>query len=69
MIGFFSVNEISKLLKLSRSSVLYYIKTKKLKATRVGKIYIISKEDFGEFLKEQKSKKKHMKEDQATFEF
>ena len=69
MIEFFSVNEISKLLKISHSSVLYYIKTKKLKATQVGKIYIISKEDFGEFLKEHKSKKKHLKENQTTFEF
>ena len=66
---FFSVLEISKLLNLSRSSVLYYIRSGKLKAVQVGKIYIISKENFGEFLKEQKGKKKHKKQDQTTLEF
>lgn len=66
---FFSVLEIAKLLSLSRSAVLYHIKSGNLKATRVGKIYIISKEDFGEFLKEHKSGKKHQKINQTKLEF
>lgn len=66
---FFSVLEVSKLLNLSRSSVLYYIRSGKLKAVQVGKIHIISKENFGEFLKEQKTRKKHIKENQTTLEF
>lgn len=66
---FFSVLEVSKLLSLSRSSVLYYIRSGKLKAVQVGKIYIISKENFGEFLKEQKSRKKHIKENQTSLDF
>jgi excisionase family DNA binding protein len=66
---FFSVLEVSKLLNLSRSSVLYYIRSGKLKAVQVGKIHIISKENFGEFLKEQKTKKKHAKQNQTSLEF
>ncbi len=66
---FFSVLDVSKLLKVSRSSVLYYIKGGKLRATQVGKIYVIAKEDFGEFLRERKSKKKHVKENQTSLEF
>jgi excisionase family DNA binding protein len=66
---FFSVLEVSKLLDLSRSSVLNYIRSGKLKAVQVGKIYIISKENFGEFLKDQKNKKKHPKQNQTTFDF
>lgn len=69
MKDFFSVQEIAVLLKISKSSVLYYIKTKKLKAIRVGKIYIISRENFGIFLKEQKVKKKNKEENQPRFDF
>jgi len=58
MKDFFSVNEVAKLLKVSRSGVLYHIKLDKLKATKVGRIYIISQEDFGDFLKHHKDKKK-----------
>jgi len=66
---FFSVLEVSKLLNISRSSVLNYIRSGKLKAVQVGKIHIISKENFGEFLKEQKTRKKHIKENQTTLQF
>lgn len=69
MKDFFSVQEIAVLLKISKSSVLYYIKTKKLKAIRVGKIYIISRENFGIFLKEQRTKKKNNGENQPRFDF
>lgn len=66
---FFSVLEVAKLLNLSRSAVLYHVKSGNLKATQVGKIHIISKEDFGEFLKEHKSGKKHKKLNQTRLEF
>lgn len=66
---FFSVLEVSKLLKLSRSTVLYYIKTGKLKAEQVGKIYIISQEAFGDFLKDHKTRKKKKKQNQTRLEF
>jgi excisionase family DNA binding protein len=66
---FFSVLEVSKLLNVTRSAVLYNIKSGKLKSMQVGKIHIISREDFGEYLKENKSRKKHGKENQTTLEF
>ena len=69
MTELFSVLDVSKLLKVSRSSVLYYIKSGKLKAVQIGKIYIISKEDFGEFLKEHRTRKKHSKANQTSLDF
>ena len=59
---FFSVLEVANLLKVSRSAVLYNIKSGKLKASQVGKIHIISEEDFGEFLKHHKEKKREDKQ-------
>lgn len=58
---FFSVQEVAKLLNVSHSAVLYHIRSKKLKAQQVGKIYIISKEDFGDFLKRHREPKKKQK--------
>jgi len=66
---FFSVQEIAKLLSLSKSTILYYINDGKLKAVRVGKVYVISRENFGNFLKEQKHKKKEMGENQTHLDF
>ena len=61
MKDFFSVQEVAKLLDLSHSGVLYHIKNGSLKSTQVGKIYIITKEDFADFLKEKKKEKKSRK--------
>lgn len=58
---FFSVQEVAKLLDMSHSGVLYHIKNGSLKSTQVGKIYIIAKEDFADFLKEHKKDKKSKK--------
>ena len=71
MKDFFSVNEVAKLLKVSRSGVLYHIKLDKLKATKVGKIYIISQEDFGDFLKHHRDerKKKGKRTNQTKLKF
>ncbi|NWF49784.1 MAG: helix-turn-helix domain-containing protein [Ignavibacteriaceae bacterium] len=66
---FFSVLEVAKMLQLSRSAVLYNIKTGKLKAMQVGKVYIISQEYLGEFLKEHKAKRKSKKVNQTSLNF
>jgi len=58
MKDFFSVKEVAKLLDMSQSGVLYHIKNGSLKASQVGKVYIIKKEDFADYLKEKKKKKK-----------
>ena len=60
----FSVQEVAKLLDMSHSGVLYHIKNGTLKSTQVGKIYIITKEDFADFLKVKKEKKKKKKSDE-----
>ncbi len=65
---FFSVLEVANLLKVSRSAVLYNIKSGKLKASQVGKIHIISEEDFGEFLKHHKEKKKREEANQTKLD-
>ena len=65
---FFSVQEVSKLLKISHSGVLYHIRSGKLKAHQVGKIYIISKEDFGDFLKQHREPKKKQKNIQTKLD-
>jgi excisionase family DNA binding protein len=58
---FFSVQEVAKLLNISHSGVLYHVRSGNLKAQQVGKIYIISKEDFGDFLKKHREPKKKAK--------
>lgn len=65
---FFSVQEVAKLLDISHSGVLYHIRLGKLKAQRVGKIYIISKEDFGDFLKRHREPKKKQKVTQTKLD-
>ena len=57
----FSVQEVAKLLDMSHSGVLYHVKNGTLKSTQVGKIYVIAKEDFADFLKVQKKEKKTKK--------
>jgi excisionase family DNA binding protein len=65
----FSVQEVAKLLDMSHSGVLYHIKNGSLKSTQVGKIYIISKEDFADFLKVQKKEKKTKKKNDEPLLF
>jgi len=57
----FSVQEVAKLLDMSHSGVLYHIKNGTLKSTQVGKIYVITKEDFADFLKDKTKEKKSKK--------
>lgn len=63
---FFSVQEVAGLLNMSRSGVLYHIKSGHLQAVQVGKIYIISKEDFGDFLKHHRDEKKKQSKSKQT---
>ncbi|MBT8382042.1 MAG: helix-turn-helix domain-containing protein [Ignavibacteria bacterium] len=63
---FFSVKEVAKLLNISTSTVLYHIKSAHLEAQQVGRIYIISKEDFGDFLKKHREPKKKASKSQQT---
>jgi excisionase family DNA binding protein len=63
---FFSVEEVAKLLEISHSGVLYHIKSGKLKAQQVGKIYIISKDNFGDFLKHHREEKKKSAKSRQT---
>ena len=63
---FFSVEEVAKLLDISHSGVLYHVNSGNLKAQQVGKIYIISKEDFGDFLKHYREIKKKVKKTTQT---
>jgi len=65
---FFSVQEVAKLLDMSHSGVLYHIRSGKLKAHQVGKIYIISKDDFGDFLKKHREPKKKIKDIQTKLD-
>jgi excisionase family DNA binding protein len=65
----FSVQEVAKLLDMSHSGVLYHIKNGTLKSTQVGKIYIITKEDFANFLKNQKKEKKTKKKPEEPLLF
>ena len=64
----FSVEEVAKLLDISHSGVLYHIRSGKLKAQQVGKVYIISKEDFGDFLKKHREPKKKIKNIQTKLD-
>jgi excisionase family DNA binding protein len=65
---FFSVQEVANLLDISHSGVLYHIRSGKLKSHQVGKIYIISKEDFGDFLKKHRESKKKTKDIQTKLD-
>ena len=67
---FFSVQEVADLLNISHSGVLYHINSGKLKAEQVGKIYIISKDNFADFLKKhRKEKTKKSKNSQTKLNF
>ena len=65
----FSVQEVAKLLDMSHSGVLYHIRNGSLKSTQVGKIYIITKEDFADFLKEKKKEKQTKKKSEEPLLF
>ncbi len=47
----YDLNEIMKILKLSRPTIIKYIKNKELKAFKAGNSYRITEEAFREFIK------------------
>lgn len=49
---FYTVQQVSNLLKVHWQTVLNYIKSGKLKALKLGKGYRINKEDLDKFIKE-----------------
>ncbi len=51
---FYDIKEICEILKVTRLSVYRWIKAKKLPAYKVGKTFLIKKEDFKEFLNKRK---------------
>jgi len=52
----YTVDEVTKILKLNRITVYNYIKTKKLKATRIGNAYRIIEKDLLEFVQKGMSR-------------
>lgn len=51
--AFYTVEQVSELLKIHWQTVLNYIKNGKLKAVRLGKGYRIQKEELDNFIKKQ----------------
>ncbi len=55
---FYTVQEVAEMLKVHWQTILNYIKTKKLKAVKIGKEYRIREADLSEFLETNKTKQK-----------
>jgi excisionase family DNA binding protein len=53
-VKFYSVKDISKKLGLSTLTVRKYIRNKRLKAKKLGNAYVISEQNFLEFLEQLK---------------
>ena len=53
-VKFYSVKDISKKLGLSTLTVRKYIRNKRLKAKKLGNAYVISEQNFLEFLNQLK---------------
>ncbi|MDD2575197.1 MAG: helix-turn-helix domain-containing protein [Acholeplasmataceae bacterium] len=49
----YDVNDLMKILKVSRATVIRYINDKKIKAFKVGNSYRITKDALSEYIKEQ----------------
>ena len=48
---YFTIDEVAKLLKIHRNTVIKFIETGKLKSFKIGKQYRVSQEQINEFLK------------------
>ncbi len=53
-VKFYSVKDISKKLGLSTLTVRKYIRNKRLKAKKLGNAYVISEQNFLEFIEQLK---------------
>ena len=63
---FLTTAELAKLLGLHRATVYQKIKSGKIKATRVGRNFIIDKKDMGEILGKKLSKKEKLEVEKAV---
>jgi len=63
---FLSTTELAKILGISRIAVYNKIKTGKIKATRVGRNFIIDKKNLGEILGKELSKKEKLEVEKAV---
>lgn len=47
----YTLKEVAKILKVSRQTIYNYLKAGRLKATKIGKEYRVTKEDLEEFIR------------------
>jgi excisionase family DNA binding protein len=50
----YDLNEVCEILKMNIQTIRIYIKEGKLKASKVGRKYVITEEDFKAFLESQR---------------
>ncbi len=63
---FLSTTELAKILGISRIAVFKKIKGGKIKATKVGRNFIIDKKDVGEILGKELSKQEKLEVEKAV---
>ncbi len=51
----YDINELTKILKVSRATIIRYIKSKELKAFKVGNSWRITKESLLEYISKKES--------------
>ena len=47
----YTLKEVAEILKVSRQTIYNYLKAGRLKATKIGKEYRVTKEDLEEFIR------------------
>jgi len=63
---FLSTTELAKMLGISRIAVYKKVKSGKIKATKIGRNFIIDKRDLGEILGKELSKKEKLEVEKAV---
>lgn len=63
---YFSTNELAKILGISRIAVFKKIKRGEIKAVKVGRNFVIQKEDLGGILDEELTKKDKIQIEKAV---
>ena len=53
MTKLYSISEIAKRLDVSRQYVWFLIKTRKLKAQKVGNVYVVEEKELEQFLEQR----------------
>jgi len=54
---FYTIKELADIMKISRIAVFKKVQNKQIKAEKVGRTYMILKDDVGEVIKDDLSKK------------